>query len=91
MHHPHLHLAPSQSPPTPVIFSNNSYSKLFEILNLPVTNIRREVTTPYRKLARLYNPDNWNTKKVLSKSVSEEKLKELVNAYDDMIENVRLS
>ena len=53
----------SQSPPSPVIFSNNSYSKLFEILNIPVTNIRREVTMAYRKLAMLYHPDNWNTNK----------------------------
>ena len=83
--------SPSRSPPSPVNFPNNSYSKLFEILNIPVTNIRREVSTAYRKLARLYHPDNWNSKKVLSKSVSEEKFKELVNAYDNILENVRLS
>ena len=67
--------SPSRSPPSPVNFPNNSYSKLFEILHI----------------ARLYHPDNWNSKKVLSKSVSEEKFKELINAYDDILENDRLS
>ena len=43
-------------------------------------------TTAYGKLARLYHPDNRNTKNTLSKSESEEKFKELENAYDDVIE-----
>ena len=57
---------------------------------IPITNILKEVTSAYRKLARLYYPGNWNTQIILSKSESTDKFKGLVNAYDDIIVNVRL-
>ena len=50
--------SPFPPSPSPVTYSNNSYSKLFEVLNVLVTNILREVTTAYGKLARLYHPDH---------------------------------
>ena len=82
--------SPSPSSPSQFTYLIISYSNLFEVLNILVTNALRKVATTNRKLVRLYHPDNWNTKS-LSKLESEEKFKKLVNVYDDIIDSVHLS
>ena len=66
----------------------NKYSNIFDVLQIPITNLSRQVTLAYKKIIRLYHPDNWNSTEVLSKFESEENFKELAIIYEDIIENV---
>jgi DnaJ-class molecular chaperone len=60
----------------------SEYKKYFKVFDLDVGASKEEVKSAFRELSQLYHPDNYARKSPEVQKRSEEKFKELSNAYD---------
>ena len=79
---------PPPSPPPPLsplspssLFSDNP----FKVFGINLTSTVSEVKTTFRRLARLYHPDKWNSSKKFTSEEGSEKFKHISNAYQSIL------
>jgi curved DNA-binding protein CbpA len=61
---------------------SSKYEKYYKVLDLDVGASKEEVKMAFRELSQMYHPDNYSRKSPEVQKRSEEKFKELSNAYE---------
>ena len=84
--HNHNSRPPSPPPQT----NNRDIQPAYHTLGVPSSATMREVTTAYRRLAREFHPDKWNSLKTLTLTKCEERFKSMSNAYECIREHIHL-